>query len=130
VARRISEAQLVISRSGASSIADIATIGRPSILVPLKSALRDEQSANALSMTSVNSAISLIEDDFTVKKLASCISKFLSSPKKAKAMATAALERSSKNSVTLLSELIVKLVKQKKNGWTPTSVPIKKGTLE
>jgi UDP-N-acetylglucosamine--N-acetylmuramyl-(pentapeptide) pyrophosphoryl-undecaprenol N-acetylglucosamine transferase len=130
VARRISEAQLVISRSGASSIADIATIGRPSILVPLKSALRDEQSANALSMTSVNSAISLIEDDFTVKKLASCISKFLSSPKKAKAMATAALERSSKNSVTLLSELIVNLVKQRKNGWTPTSVPIKKGTLE
>ena len=45
-------------------------------------------------------------------------------------MATAALERSSKNSVTLLSELIVNLVKQKKNGWTPTSVPIKKGTLE
>jgi UDP-N-acetylglucosamine--N-acetylmuramyl-(pentapeptide) pyrophosphoryl-undecaprenol N-acetylglucosamine transferase len=130
VARRISEAQLVISRSGASSIADIATIGRPSILVPLKSALRDEQSANALSMTSVNSAISLIEDDFTVEKLASCISKFLSSPKKAKAMATAALERSSKNSVTLLSELIINLVKQKKNGWTPTSVPIKKGTLE
>jgi UDP-N-acetylglucosamine--N-acetylmuramyl-(pentapeptide) pyrophosphoryl-undecaprenol N-acetylglucosamine transferase len=130
VARRISEAQLVISRSGASSIADIATIGRPSILVPLKSALRDEQSANALSMTSVNSAISLIEDDFTVEKLASCISKFLSSPKKAKAMATAALERSSKNSVTMLSELIVNLVKQRKNGWTPTSVPIKKGTLE
>ena len=47
VPRRISEAQLVISRSGASSIADIATIGRPSILVPLKSARRDEQSINA-----------------------------------------------------------------------------------
>lgn len=130
VARRISEAQLVISRSGASSIADIATIGRPSILVPLKSALRDEQSANALSMTSVNSAISIIEDDFTVERLSVCVSEFLSSPKAAEAMAAAALERSSKNSVILLSELIVNLVIQKKDGWKPTSLPIKKGTLE
>jgi UDP-N-acetylglucosamine--N-acetylmuramyl-(pentapeptide) pyrophosphoryl-undecaprenol N-acetylglucosamine transferase len=130
VARRISEAQLVISRSGASSIADIATIGRPSILVPLKSALRDEQSANALSMTSVNSAVSIIEDDFTVERLTVCVSKFLSSPKNAKAMAAAALKRSSKNSVTRLSELIINLVIQKKDGSKPTSLPIKKGTLE
>ena len=81
-------------------------------------------------MTSVNSAISIIEDDFTVERLSVCVSEFLSSPKNAEAMAAAALERSSKNSVTLLSELIVNLVIQKKDGWKPTSLPIKKGTLE
>ena len=126
--RRISEAQLVISRSGASSIADIATIGRPSILVPLKSAIRDEQSVNALSMTSENSAISFAEDDFTVDKLAKCITKFLSSPKKAEAMAAAALNRSSKNSVKMLSDLILNLVREKKEVSKPSAKQLKKGT--
>jgi UDP-N-acetylglucosamine:LPS N-acetylglucosamine transferase len=81
-------------------------------------------------MTSVNSAVSIIEDDFTVERLTVCVSKFLSSPKNAKAMAAAALQRSSKNSVTRLSELIINLVIQKKDGSKPTSLPIKKGTLE
>lgn len=126
--RRISEAQLVISRSGASSIADIATIGRPSILVPLKSAIRDEQSVNALSMTSVNSAISFAEDDFTVDKLAKCITKFLSSPKKAEAMAAAALKRSSENSVKMLSDLILNLTREKRDVSTHAAKPFNKGT--
>ena len=128
VPRRISEAQLVISRSGASSVADIATIGRPSILVPLKSAIRDEQSINAESMTSINSAISFAEDDFTQEKLSKCIAKFLASPKKAEAMAISALKRSSKNSVQMMSELIIRLVKEKKDETKPAIKPIDKGT--
>jgi len=130
VPRRISEAQLVISRSGASSVADIATIGRPSILVPLKSALRDEQSINAESMTSINSAISFAEDDFTQEKLSKCIAKFLASPKKAEAMAIAALKRSSKNSVQMMSELIIRLVNEKKDVLKPAIRPIDKGTSQ
>ena len=121
VPRRISEAQLVISRSGASSVADIATIGRPSILVPLKSARRDEQSINAESMTSINSAISFVEDDFTEEKLSKCIAKFLASPKKAEAMAIAALTRSSENSVQMMSELIIRLVKEKNDELRPST---------
>ena len=130
VPRRISEAQLVISRSGASSVADIATIGRPSILVPLKSARRDEQSINAESMTSINSAISFAEDDFTEEKLSKCIAKFLASPKKAEAMATAALTRSAENSVQMMSELIIRLVKEKNDGSRPAIKNIDKGTSQ
>ena len=130
VPRRISEAQLVISRSGASSVADIATIGRPSILVPLKSALRDEQSINAESMTSINSSISFAEDDFTKEKLSKCIAKFFASPKKAEAMAISALKRSSKNSVQMMAELIIRLVKEKKNESRPAVKPIDKGTSQ
>ncbi|MGB1209765.1 MAG: glycosyltransferase, partial [Paracoccaceae bacterium] len=47
VPRRMGEAQLVISRSGASSIADISVIGRPSVLIPFAAATGDHQSANA-----------------------------------------------------------------------------------
>ena len=107
---------------------DIATIGRPSILVPLKSAIRDEQSVNALSMTSVNSAISFAEDDFTVDKLAKCITNFYLPPKKAEAMAAAALNRSSKNSVKMLSDLILNLVVEKKEFIDTFAQAIKKRT--
>ena len=44
---RMSEAQLVISRAGASSIADLTVIGRPAILIPYPHAAGDHQSANA-----------------------------------------------------------------------------------
>ena len=83
---------------------------------------------NALSMTSANSAISIAEDDFTVDKLAKCITKFLSSPKKAEAMAAAALNMSSKNSVKMLSDLILKLAREKKEVSTPSAKPFKKRT--
>ena len=50
IARRLSEAQLVISRAGASSVADISVIGRPSILIPFAAAMgrsSDRQCARA-----------------------------------------------------------------------------------
>jgi UDP-N-acetylglucosamine--N-acetylmuramyl-(pentapeptide) pyrophosphoryl-undecaprenol N-acetylglucosamine transferase len=47
IPRRLSEAQLVISRSGASSVADISVIGRPAILIPFAAATGDHQTANA-----------------------------------------------------------------------------------
>ena len=83
---------------------------------------------NALSMTSVNSAISFLEDDFTVDKLAKCITKFLSSPKKAEAMAAAALKRSCENSVKMLSDLILNLTREHKEVSTPATKPFNKET--
>ena len=53
---RMSLAQLVISRSGASSVADISTIGRPAIFVPLAAAIRDEQIANARELVQAGAA--------------------------------------------------------------------------
>ena len=45
--RRMADAHLVVSRSGASTVAELAAIGRPSILVPLPGALDQDQAANA-----------------------------------------------------------------------------------
>ena len=67
---RMSLAQLVISRSGASSVADISTIGRPAIFVPLAAAIRDEQIANARELVQAGAAKLLLEPDFTPENLA------------------------------------------------------------
>jgi UDP-N-acetylglucosamine--N-acetylmuramyl-(pentapeptide) pyrophosphoryl-undecaprenol N-acetylglucosamine transferase len=48
---RMSKAQLVICRAGASSIADLTVIGRPAILIPFAAAAGHHQAANAAGMS-------------------------------------------------------------------------------
>ena len=87
IASHLSEAQLIISRSGASSVADIGVVGRPSILVPLGSAIRDEQTLNAAPLKKVRAAKVIAEQNLTVKRLNTAILKILSSPENASKMA-------------------------------------------
>ncbi len=91
VPERMEAAQLVISRAGASSIADITVIGRPSILVPLAIAVRDEQSANARPLEESGAAFVLQENVFTPETLSGHIAAILSDEDGARAMAQAAL---------------------------------------
>ncbi|MEM7632645.1 MAG: UDP-N-acetylglucosamine--N-acetylmuramyl-(pentapeptide) pyrophosphoryl-undecaprenol N-acetylglucosamine transferase [Pseudomonadota bacterium] len=91
VPRRMSEAQLIISRSGASSVADISVIGRPSILVPLAAAIRDEQTANARGLVDAGAAILIPESQLNVDSVAEQIAAVLDNPHGALQMANAAL---------------------------------------
>ncbi|MEZ5732640.1 MAG: UDP-N-acetylglucosamine--N-acetylmuramyl-(pentapeptide) pyrophosphoryl-undecaprenol N-acetylglucosamine transferase [Paracoccaceae bacterium] len=91
IPRRLSEAQLVISRSGASSVADISVIGRPSILVPLAAAIRDEQTANARGLVDAEAAILIPESRLDAETLARHVAAVLENPDAARRMAHAAL---------------------------------------
>ncbi|MEL7098589.1 MAG: undecaprenyldiphospho-muramoylpentapeptide beta-N-acetylglucosaminyltransferase [Pseudomonadota bacterium] len=90
VPRHFAEAQLVISRSGASSVADIAAIGRPAILVPYAAAASDHQTANARGLVDAGGAILMPESQFTADALAQNIDMVLSQPAGAAQMAAAA----------------------------------------
>ena len=87
IASHLSEAQLIISRSGASSVADIGVVGRPSILIPLGSAIRDEQTLNANPLKKLRAATVISEQNLTAKSLNKAILKILSSPENASKMA-------------------------------------------
>ena len=69
VPRRLVDAQLVISRSGASTVADASVVGRPAIWVPLASAIRDEQTANARQLVEAGGAVLMTEAEFEVSAL-------------------------------------------------------------
>lgn len=90
VPRRMSEAQLVISRAGASSIADLTVIGRPSILVPYAYATGDHQTANASGMEAAGAAIVVPESELHVDPLSDLIHGILTDPKLALQMSRAA----------------------------------------
>ena len=67
---RLAASHLIVSRSGASTVAELAAIGRPSILVPLPHALDQDQFANAGVLETAGGAIRLAQDAFTPRRLA------------------------------------------------------------
>ena len=87
IPRRLSEAQLVISRAGASSVADISVIGRPAILIPFAAATGDHQTANARGLVDAEAAILIPEAALDVANLSAQIAAVLGTPAAAARMA-------------------------------------------
>ena len=79
---RIAAAHLVVSRSGASTVAELAAIGRPAILVPLPHALDQDQLANADVLAEAGGAIVLQQAEFTPERLAAEIAALASATAK------------------------------------------------
>jgi UDP-N-acetylglucosamine--N-acetylmuramyl-(pentapeptide) pyrophosphoryl-undecaprenol N-acetylglucosamine transferase len=109
IPRRLSEAQLVISRSGASSIADIAAIGRPAILVPYAAAAADHQSANARGLAEAEAAIVIPENRLDAATLAAQMASVLENPRGAEIMAANALAQGRPDATERLVALVEEL---------------------
>ena len=105
----LAEAQLVIARSGASTIADLTVIGRPAVLVPFAAAAADHQTANARQMVDAGAAILMPESKFTAESLAEHMETVLSQPDGALQMARAALSCGTPDATTRLAALVEQL---------------------
>src|SRR6202030_684282 len=70
----LASSQLVISRSGAGTVAELGAIGRPSILVPLPGSIDQDQFANAGVLAQADGALRIVQSDFTPDRLAAGIS--------------------------------------------------------
>ena len=103
---RLADAQLVVSRSGASSVADIACVGRPSILIPLAAAIRDEQTANARALVRAGAAVMIPEAALTAASLMGQMRRVLDDAQAARAMARAALEAARPGAAVALADLV------------------------
>ena len=77
---RLASNHLVVSRSGAGTVAELAAIGRPSILVPLPGAIDQDQFANAGVLAQANGALRIAQADFTPDRLAAEISALAAEP--------------------------------------------------
>jgi UDP-N-acetylglucosamine--N-acetylmuramyl-(pentapeptide) pyrophosphoryl-undecaprenol N-acetylglucosamine transferase len=104
---RMAASHLVVSRSGASTVAELAAIGRGAILVPLPHALDQDQSANAGVLANAGGAMRLLQDDFTPERLAAEIGALASAPQKLVAMAAAARSQGAIDAAERLADLVV-----------------------
>jgi len=106
---RMAAAHLVISRSGASTVAELAAIGRPSILVPLPHALDQDQAANAGLLAAAGGAIRILQADFTPARLASDIARLAAAPGELAAMAAAAKSAGILDAAERLADVVMKV---------------------
>lgn len=83
-------ADVVVSRSGANTVAELAVVGVPSILVPLPGAPGDHQQANAEVLERVAAAVIVADADCTGPRLAEVIDALASEPGRLGAMGAAA----------------------------------------
>ncbi|MBF9233592.1 undecaprenyldiphospho-muramoylpentapeptide beta-N-acetylglucosaminyltransferase [Microvirga alba] len=117
--QRLAKAHLVISRSGASTVAELAVIGRPSILVPLPGSLDQDQAANAKTLGDIGAAIVLPQVQFTPERLAQEIRSFLEKPERLSQAATAAHSASITDAAERLAQAVLQLVPSNNNGKSP-----------
>jgi len=105
---RIAAAHLVVSRSGAGTVAELAAIGRPAILVPLPHALDQDQFANAGVLERAGGAIRLRQEDFTPERLAAEVTALAGAPQKLVAMAAAARSQGAIDAADRLADLVIR----------------------
>jgi UDP-N-acetylglucosamine--N-acetylmuramyl-(pentapeptide) pyrophosphoryl-undecaprenol N-acetylglucosamine transferase len=106
---RLASSQLVISRSGAGTVAELAAIGRPSILVPLPGSIDQDQFANAGVLAQANGALRIPQADFTPDRLAAEISALAAEPERLTAMAASARTVGRLDAAERLADLVMKV---------------------
>lgn len=111
VPERLAECQMVISRAGASSIADITAIGRPAILIPFAAATGDHQTANARALEDAEAAIVLTETILDAETLRRDIRAILSDESRATEMAAHALSLGRPDAAASLADLVTELTR-------------------
>lgn len=113
---RIAKAHLVIARAGASTVTEIATIGRPSILAPLAIAMDDHQTGNARVLSDQGGAIVLPEKGFTEEALKAALGPLLAEPARLATMAAATKGRVRQGAAKSLADLVEEIAqgRQKK----------------
>lgn len=80
IGKRYKKAHLTISRAGASSVVEVALVGRPALFIPYPYATDDHQSYNAQQVVNVAGGWMMREKEFTSKVLATLLSELMTSP--------------------------------------------------
>jgi UDP-N-acetylglucosamine--N-acetylmuramyl-(pentapeptide) pyrophosphoryl-undecaprenol N-acetylglucosamine transferase len=105
---RLAANHLVISRSGAGTVAELGAVGRPSILVPLPGSIDQDQFANAGVLARAEGAIRIAQADFTPDRLAAEISALAAEPARLAAMAAGARTVGKLDAAERLADLVLK----------------------
>jgi UDP-N-acetylglucosamine--N-acetylmuramyl-(pentapeptide) pyrophosphoryl-undecaprenol N-acetylglucosamine transferase len=106
---RLAANHLIVSRSGAGTVSELAAIGRPSILVPLPGAIDQDQFANAGVLSQAGGALRIAQSEFTPDRLVSEISALAAEPSRLAAMADAARSVGRLDAAVRLADLVTKV---------------------
>ncbi|MGE5510552.1 MAG: undecaprenyldiphospho-muramoylpentapeptide beta-N-acetylglucosaminyltransferase [Bacteroidota bacterium] len=103
-------AHLVIGRAGASSVAELAVMGRPSILVPLPHALDNDQLHNAKRLAEAGAAWCIEQKDLTTERLSVLIAELIETGNELARAAVAAKSVGRADAASRLADLVEELM--------------------
>ncbi len=113
MAARIAAAHLVMSRSGASTVSEIAVIGRPALLVPYPHALDHDQAANAAALAAAGGAQVHPQSTLSPERVAALIGELMDDPARLASMAAAARSAGKPDATRLLADLTEAIASKK-----------------
>lgn len=102
-------ADLIISRAGAGTVAELAYLGKPSILIPLPGTGGDEQTRNARILADAGAAILIPQTEATPERLRQEILSLLDDLERRQAMAAAARSVARRDAAARLADALVRL---------------------
>jgi UDP-N-acetylglucosamine--N-acetylmuramyl-(pentapeptide) pyrophosphoryl-undecaprenol N-acetylglucosamine transferase len=120
--RIMSQSHLVIARAGASTVAELAVIGRPSILVPLPHALDNDQLRNATTLAESGGAWCIEQKDLSPERLAAEIGRLAASPAELSRAAAAAKAQGRPDAVLRLADLVEEISRRNGSGASNTNL--------
>ncbi len=106
MAERIAQADLVISRSGASTVSELSVIGRPSVLVPYPHALDHDQAANAAALSAAGGASVIKQADLSPNALSALLADAMNDPARLEKTAAAAKATGKPDAAKRLADLV------------------------
>jgi UDP-N-acetylglucosamine--N-acetylmuramyl-(pentapeptide) pyrophosphoryl-undecaprenol N-acetylglucosamine transferase len=109
---RIAGAHLVIARSGASTVSELAVIGRPSILVPFPFALDQDQASNAAELAGTGAATVIRQSEFTPQWLATRLAEDFADPEALRQRAQAASRAGAPDAAERLADLVQRIARR------------------
>jgi UDP-N-acetylglucosamine--N-acetylmuramyl-(pentapeptide) pyrophosphoryl-undecaprenol N-acetylglucosamine transferase len=112
VPRRLREAHVLVTRAGASTLAELTAAGRPAVLVPLPNSIDDHQMANARALDSIGGGWLLPESTLSARSLAKILHEVLADPARLETAAAAAKSLGRRDAADRLADQVVDLLPQ------------------
>ncbi len=110
------EADLIVSRSGATTVAELTAAGRPAVLVPLAAAVHDHQTFNARKLLDAGAAVMIAEAELTGERLASRVLEMLADEDRLARMASASRKLGRPEAAARIADLCAGLLAGSKGG--------------
>ena len=110
MAQRFSAAELILARSGASTVAELAAAGKPSLLIPFARAADDHQKSNALVMVEAQAAVMLEESQLgSPQILVDTVASLLADRSRLQAMGEAVRDQAHDNAAQRIAAKLMEL---------------------
>ena len=107
---RLATAHLLVSRAGASTVAELTAAGRPAVMVPLPNSIDDHQAANAAALAEAGGGWIAPQKDFDAARLAGLLTDLITHPAKLAAAADVARRLGHRDAAQALADLVIGLL--------------------